>query len=196
MSHRLTLVILLVMVLSAALVGTTLAADADTKQIGLVIAFPDGAKHIEVVTVPATATTFDALKVAQIDLVSQASSFGVAVCSINKVGCPATNCFCDPKQFWAYYHLNGDTWTAAAEGAGSYVPANGAVEGFAWSGSDASFNPTVQPPVYTFEQIAAAPLPVTLPQTGGNPVIPMLGGLGGLLLVIAGLGAVIWQGRR
>ena len=196
MSHRLALVVLLVMVLSATLVGTTWAADTDTKQIGLVIAFPDGARHIEFVTVPATATTFDALKVAKIDLVSQTTSFGQAVCSINKVGCPATNCFCDPKQFWAYYHLEGNAWKAAAEGAGSYVPANGAVEGFAWSGSDASFNPTVQPPVYTFEQIVAAPQPVTLPQTGGNPVALMVGGLGGLLLVIAGLGAAIWQGRR
>ena len=37
-----------------------------------------------------------------------------------------------------------------------FVPTNGAVEGFAWSGFDANYNPTVQPPVYTFDQIVAA----------------------------------------
>ena len=92
------------------------------------------------------------------------------MCSINKVGCPAADCFCDATHFWAYYHLNATTnqWASAAEGIGSYVPANGSVEGFAWSGFDESYNPTVQPPVYTFDQIVAktAPPPVSVPEPG------------------------------
>ena len=40
-------------------------------------------------------------------------------------------------------------------GVGGVVPANGAVVGFAWSGFDESYNPTVEPPVYTFAQIVA-----------------------------------------
>lgn len=193
MSKRFIPVVLLALALCAALVGTLSAADADTKQIGLVIAFPDGTLHSEVVTVPAAATTFEVLKAAQIILASETTSFGPAVCGINNVGCPATNCFCDAKHFWAYYHLEGGAWGAAAEGAGSYVPANGAVEGFAWSGMDASFNPTVQPPVYTFEQIAAAPQPATLPQTGGSMVVPALTGL---LLAAIGFGAVARRNKR
>ncbi len=187
MFRRLTFIVLLVLVVSAALAGVASAADIDTKQIGLVIAFPDGSTHTEVVVVPTAATTVDALKAAKINLTSQTSSFGTAICGINNVGCPETNCFCDPKQFWAYYHLVDNAWASAAEGAGSYVPANGAVEGFAWSGSDASFNPTTQPPIYTFDQIVAAPRLATLPQTGGGLVPQIVGGLSGLLLVGAGL---------
>ena len=59
-------------------------------------------------------------------------------------------------------------WVASAMGVGSVVPANGAVVGFAWSGFDESYNPTVQPPVYTFAQIVAktAPPPVSVPEPG------------------------------
>ncbi|MCX7706387.1 MAG: LPXTG cell wall anchor domain-containing protein, partial [Anaerolineae bacterium] len=83
----------------------------------------------------------------------------------------------------------------AQEGAGSYVPADGAVEGFVWSGMDASFNPTQQPPVVTFAQILAAPVLATLPQTGGV-AWPMIGLAGGLALVLAGLAARKGQGER
>lgn len=196
MFRRFMSIILLVLAVSAALVGVASAADADTKQVGLVIAFPDGVTHTEVVTVPTAATALDVLMAAKVSLVSQTTSFGTAICGINNVGCPATDCFCDPKQFWAYYHLTGNAWAAATEGAGSYVPANGAVEGFAWSGADASFNPTVQPPVYTFDQIVAAPQPATLPQTGGSVVFQVVGVLGGLMLMGAGLTASLRRSAR
>jgi len=134
-----------------------------TKQVGLVIGLPNGQEYLEIVTVPMTATTFDVLKAAKIVLISQTTSFGPAVCSINGTGCPATNCFCDLAHFWAYYHLNAAsrTWTVAQESVGAYVPPGGAVEGFAWSGFDANYNPTVKPPVYTFSEIAA--------KTAGSP---------------------------
>ncbi len=134
-------------------------AQAGTKRVGLVVAFPDGTRYADVVTVPADATAFDALKAAKITLVSQETQFGPAVCSINNTGCPATNCFCDPKRFWAYFHLDAATgkWAAAKEGVGAYKPANGAVEGFTWTESDANFNPVIQPPVLTFAQLQAQP---------------------------------------
>lgn len=195
MHHRLVFVVLLVLALCAALAGSASAAE-DTKQVGLVIAFPDGSTHTEVVTVPAAATTFDVLKAAKINLASQTTSFGTAICGINNVGCPETDCFCDAKQFWAYYHLIDNAWAAAAEGAASYVPANGSVEGFAWSGSDASFNPTTQPPVFTFDQIVAAPHLLTLPQTGGSLIPLAVGSVSGLLLAGAGLALNFRKGKR
>jgi hypothetical protein len=167
MSRRLVVVLFLALALTIVLVPAALAADATTKQVGLVIAFPDGTQHLEVVTVPAKATTFDVLEAASVELVID-TSFGVSVCSINSVGCPASNCFCDSKHFWAYYHLDSTTnqWVAASVGVGSYEPLNGSVEGLAWSGFDANFNPTVQPPVYTFAQIVAetTPQPVPVPE--------------------------------
>lgn len=179
--------VLLVAVLLVVISVSVLAADTGTKQVGLVIAFPDGTQHVEIVTVPEAATTFDVLSAAKISLVSQSTSFGPAVCSINNVGCPADNCFCDPKQFWAYFHLQGDAWAAAAEGAGSYVPGNGSVEGFAWSGSDSNFNPTVKPAVYTFDQIAAGVQPTTLPVSGGSTTPAWAAGLAALLMLGVGV---------
>lgn len=168
MSRRLVVVLFLALALATVLGPAVLAADATTKQIGLVIAFPDGKTHLEIVTVPVAATTFDVLATATIDLVSQDTAYGPALCRIDKVGCPATDCFCDAEHFWAYYHVEPATnlWVSAAEGVGSHVPANGAVEGFAWSGFDANFMPTVQPPIYTFGEIVAktTPQPVPVPE--------------------------------
>ncbi len=158
----------LVIVLVASSAGGALAAEEGTKQVGLVITFPDGTEHLEVMTVPAAATTFDALNAAKIDLASTDSAFGPAVCGINKVGCPVDNCCCDQEHFWAYYHLDptSNKWQASAHGVGAYVPATGAVEGLIWSGMDANFAPTDQPAVHTFQELSGA-APQSLPQTGG-----------------------------
>ncbi len=73
--------------LLASFAGSALAAEDGTKEIGLVITFPDGTEHLEVVTVPAAATMFDALKAAEIDLASADSDFGPAVCGIARAPC-------------------------------------------------------------------------------------------------------------
>jgi hypothetical protein len=154
-SRRFSLTVLMALVLMA-LVAPVQAQDAGTKQVGLVIAFPDGTQHTEIVTVPAAANTFEVLQAADIELASQDTAFGPAVCSINGTGCPADNCFCNEKEFWAYFHLDNTQWASAMEGVGAYVPADGAVEGFAWSASDADFNPTVKPNVVAFDQITSS----------------------------------------
>jgi hypothetical protein len=185
----------LAMLLLASFAGSALAAEESTKQVGLVITFPDGTEHVEVVTVPAAATMVDVLGAAKIDLVSADSDFGPAVCGINKVGCPADNCFCDAEHFWAYYHLDpvSNTWQASVQGVGAFVPANGAVEGLTWSGMDASFMPTDQPKVYTFQELAGA-APRSLPQTGYD-LLPLVLAAG-LSLTTAGLASRTIARRR
>ena len=170
MSRRFVLVMLIVVVFCTLFAGTALAQAPTTMQVGLVIAFPDGAEYLEIVTVPTKATTFDVLQKAKITFASDDSGYGPSVCGINSVGCPATNCFCDAAHYWAYFNLDGatSTWVASSLGVGSVVLTNGAVVGFAWSGFDEVYNPTVQPPVYTFAQIVAktTPPPVSVPEPG------------------------------
>jgi hypothetical protein len=188
MVRRVSFVVFAVLglLLLASLAGSALAAEEGTKQVGVVITFPDGTEHVEVVTVPAAATMIDALKAAKIDLARADSDFGPAVCGINKVGCPADNCFCDAEHFWAYYHLDpaSNKWQASAQGVGAYVPANGAVEGLTWSGMDASFMPTDQPKVYTFQELTGA-APQSLPKTG-HDLLPLVL-MAGLTLTTVGL---------
>jgi hypothetical protein len=185
-----------VVVLALALFsGSALAAEEGTKQVGLVIAFPDGTEHTEVVTVPVSATAFDVIKAAKVDLASANTDFGPAVCGINKVGCPADNCFCDKDHFWAYYHLDPATnqWQVSAQGVGAYVPASGAVEGLIWSGMDASFMPTDQPQVHTFQELSGA-APQELPKTGWG-LLP-LALAAGLSLSAAGVAGRAVSRRR
>jgi hypothetical protein len=181
--------------LLASLTGSALAAEEGTKQIGLVITFPNGTEHVEVVTVPAAATMIDALNAAKIDLASADTDFGPAVCGINKVGCPADNCFCDAEHFWAYYHLDpaSNKWQASTQGVGAYVPANSAVEGLTWSGMDASFMPTDQPKVYTFQELSGA-APQSLPKTGYD-LLPLVV-VAGLSLTTVGLASRTVARRR
>ncbi len=173
-----------------ALVLTTGAAFAQggaTKQIGLVVTFQDGTSHTEIVTVRVSATALDVLRAANLTVLTSETQFGPALCKINTTGCPVDNCFCDAEHFWAYYHLTGGAWIGAMESVGAFVPADRAVEGFAWSGFDAQFNPNVQPPVYTFEQLLAAQTqPVGIPE----PTTLLLLGSGA-----AALAGYVWRKR-
>ncbi len=141
-------------------------AQAATKDVALVIAFPD-ATYLEIVTVPAAATTADVLAAASIPVGMAQFAWGPAVCNIDGVGNPVDDCFADPAHFWAYYHLAGAGWVGSMVGVGDYQPAHQAVEGFAWSGFDENYNPTVQPPVLTFAEIEselAPPPPAEIPE--------------------------------
>ncbi len=166
----------------------TVIADGETKEVALVITYSTGATHTEIVTVPADATTAEVLENADIPVGIADYGFGPAVCNINADGCPTDDCFCDAAHFWAYYHLAGDAWQSAAGGVGDYTPGDRSVEGLAWSGFDANFNPTVQPPVMTFEEVEE--------ENGGPPQPAEIPEPATLLLVGSGIAGLAAYARR
>jgi hypothetical protein len=67
-------------------------------------------------------------------------SLGHGMCSITGIGCPSSNCYCDPNSYWNFYAKeSGGEWTYSAVGfdggnscAEHYCAADGEMLGFAY----------------------------------------------------------------
>lgn len=93
----------------------------------------------------------DALLQSGLEVVTQETSFGTAVCSIEGVGCPADNCFCSATNFWNY--LNWDwaqnQWVASTVGASATNLTNHGVDGWRWQAFEATQTPPPAPQMLT-----------------------------------------------
>lgn len=74
----------------------------------------------------------EALQLAGLEVVTTSTSFGTVVCSIEGVGCPADDCFCDDSVFWGYKSWDGAAWQDYMVGASDSALSDGAVEGWRW----------------------------------------------------------------
>ena len=169
MSRRLIVVLFLALALATVLVPAAFAADPTTKQVGLVVAFPDGTEHLEIVTVPDRGHDIRCARrqpaLTCVDRGLGPRCAGSTTSAARQPIASATPPIIGLTITWTPQPANG---SLQRMGVGSIVPDNGSVEGFAWSGFDESYNPTVQPPVYTFAQIVAktTPPPVSVPEPG------------------------------
>ncbi|MCS7248874.1 MAG: hypothetical protein NZ840_11640, partial [Anaerolineales bacterium] len=79
-----------------------------------------------------TITGLQALLNTGLDVVTKDMGWGIAVCSIEGVGCPASNCFCDLPNFWNYEYWDGSQWQAHGLGASATNRSDGDVDGWRW----------------------------------------------------------------
>lgn len=114
-------------------------------------------------------------------------SRGEAVCALCGTGCPSSNCFCDPKRFWAYHRAGpgGAPYSLSRAGASSTSVRNGDVEGWRWGGGEAPPPATVgevcdvqEPPARSTAGAGSASTTTTggpmedAPSTTGPPTPP------------------------
>ncbi len=106
--------------------------------VDVVVDFGDGRVEVAHLDAISGTTALDALYATGLEVVTHHAGFGLAVCSVGGVGCPADDCFCacqgEDCRFWGFQHGDGaGGWTSAAEGAGDFLlPEAGSVQGFVW----------------------------------------------------------------
>lgn len=130
----------------------------------IVVDLGDGRTIVRRVAFPeATISGLQALQRSGLNLTTADFSFGTAVCAIEGVGCPATNCFCNATTFWGYQFWDGDDWQGYMVGASASTISDGAVEGWAW-GRGGSGPPPITPAILS----ASAALQWMRPQQSAN----------------------------
>ncbi len=117
----------------------------EQKQGGVVVQLDDHALRVRAITFTNSISGITALQSTGLNVVISDTSFGAAICSIEGIGCPATNCFCNPQKFWAYSYWDGSTWQDYAVGASSSVISRtGAIEGWRWGEFGSPKIPAIQ----------------------------------------------------
>jgi hypothetical protein len=71
---------------------------------------------------------------------------GTAVCKIQQVGCPASDCFCKMPNYWSFWQASDAGWVYSSQGAMQTLAANGDVQAWSWGSGD-------PPPAITFANI-------------------------------------------
>jgi hypothetical protein len=114
-------------------------------QTTLVVHFEGASRVVRTLDFTEPISGLALLEQSDLDVVKAEFDWGTAVCSIEGVGCPADDCFCQENAFWSYLFWDGDAWASYPVGpAQSLISTTGTVEGWQWSTGE---NP-VMPPIY------------------------------------------------
>lgn len=124
---------------------------------GLVVRFDDG-------RVETRCVAFEEQEISGLDLLNKSEISGIAtapdgaVCSIDNVGCPPEDCFCQcpfPScEYWAYYQRRDGGWIYSQDGQVYSIVRDGSLDGWSWGAGD--FASGVEPPQWNFENVCPA----------------------------------------
>ncbi len=124
---------LLLMLVVAALMPTRRAGAVSEQTAHIIVQFDNAARNVASLSFTDPISGLRALQLAGFEVITVSTSFGPAVCSIEGVGCPATDCFCNASKYWGYSYWDGVAWQSYMVGAGtSVISQTGAIEGWRW----------------------------------------------------------------
>lgn len=122
--------------------GVSPVVAQSNNQGNVVVQFDDNARVVRGFEFSTPISGLRALELSGLAVITAATSFGPAVCSIEGVGCPATACFCQAQRFWSYSYWDGQAWQSYPVGAdSSVISQTGALEGWRWGEFGASQTP-------------------------------------------------------
>lgn len=106
---------------------------ADEESAYLVVQFDDTRSMARAINVTAPISGLAALQQSGLEVVTANFDWGVGVCSIEGVGCPAEDCFCGGDLFWNYSHWEDAAWQGYPTGpAATVISRAGSIEGWRW----------------------------------------------------------------
>jgi hypothetical protein len=108
----------------------------------VIVQFGDRDLAARAIAFAAPASGLQALELSGLEVITSSTDSGPVVCSIEGVGCPADNCFCDPDRFWNYNYWDGAAWQGYPVGAGESTLNDGAIEGWRWGEWGSAMWPT------------------------------------------------------
>lgn len=145
---------LIIVLVAAAAALPARAADAPPHRAGLVV-------RLSADEVMTRCVAFDEEQISGAALLERSGleletttdpSFGVFVCGIAGVGCPANDCFCATPSYWQYWLLQETGWRSSPVGASTRTVSDGAVDGWLWTSSAGA----AALPALTFGEICPA----------------------------------------
>lgn len=111
------------------------AAPSAPSTAWVAVQFAPGEQIVRAVTFEGSLSGLEALQASGLEVVTKDFGWGVAVCAINGVGCPADNCFCGGSKFWnyEYWDWSDSSWEGYPVGPSSSTVEDGDVEGWRWA---------------------------------------------------------------
>lgn len=105
----------------------------EVKEASVVVQFDDSDVIVRPISFTGEISGLTALELSGLDFEAQDFGWGTALCSIEGVGCPASDCFCGGNTFWGTSFWNGSEWEGYPVGiADTVISRTGSIEGFRW----------------------------------------------------------------
>lgn len=95
-----------------------LVGNVDAVRVGVVVEFPDADVFTKCLSVDEDTNGYDVMQETGLDIGwSDPSEYGHAMCRIEDIGCPSSNCWCEYPSYWNFYIKSGDdSWSYSPVG--------------------------------------------------------------------------------